>query len=863
MTGSKKTIWDLTLEIVGSDKGASAALKQVRMQIQNVQAAGKQLGTDFKAFTQKATKLALGVVGGVTAAGAATIGLANSFADVGNRVAKTSAAIGIGIEAYQGLSYAMSQSGLSAGEFDGALQKFNQTVKLGAAGNDAAKKQLEAIGLSAKKLAGMKPEEAMMRLSDYMQSLPDDAARTRATIILFGKSAGPQMMAAMKQGSAGLQEMMKEAKSLGIVLTEEQAHQSELYKSAQTRLMESFTGMKNQFIGGAIGPLTEAFNHLKNALIEQMPAIQELGKNFGQWLGETVKRLPEIIAKIKDFGTWIKDTAIKVSNFVGGWKNVGKILAGLAIAPTLLSGMKVAWSFGDLIKKTMKSIPDILENLGLVGIKTFGGLVSAALPIIGIIAGIAAAIFLVVKVVKNWERITAWISEHKDALALVGIAVGTLTAAIVAYTAAQAIVNAGGIVAVARMGTQAIAQGALTAVTAAHTIASWAATTATAAFGAAVAFLTSLITLVILAIGALIAASYLIVKNWKKISEFFSGLWENIKNIFSGIGSWFSDKFNAAKDAVVKAFTGVIDWVKTNWQSIVAFLINPFAGVFKFLYDNFEGFRNVINNVLNFVKNIFSGVMAKLPEPVTNAINGIKNFFQSGFDIIKSIISVFSEFFKNVFNDPVNAVKNLIGGLGDIFSGVFNSIKEKVQAFVSFFADKFGVVKDIIGGVGKFFGGIGSAVSGLFGGGKENMNAQIPGHASGGIFTHRHIAEIAEKGAEAVVPLNRSAQGFDIWKQAGILGGYLQKIVSKNDDGGAGPQDTPPVMAAAANKMTGGDNVIHIEFKMENNFNGGTPDRDAINEIAAAGQKAADDFEARVKEAMANILRDQRRVSFA
>jgi hypothetical protein len=156
--------------------------------------------------------------------------------------------------------------------------------------------------------------------------------------------------------------------------------------------------MKNQFIGSAIGPLTEAFDHLKDAIVEQMPAIREVGKAFGQWLGDTVKRLPEIIAKIKEFGSWVKNTVTGIKNFVGGWKNLAKILAGLAIAPTFISGLKVVWSLGKFIKIAIGAIGPILG--GLSG--GFGAMAAAALPIIGIIAGIAAAAFLIVK---NWDKV--------------------------------------------------------------------------------------------------------------------------------------------------------------------------------------------------------------------------------------------------------------------------------------------------------------------------------------------------------------------------------------------------------------------------------------------------------------------------
>jgi len=74
---------------------------------------------------------------------------------------------------------------------------------------------------------------------------------------------------------------------------------------------------------------------------------------------------------------------------------------------------------------------------------------------------------------------------------------------------------------------------------------------------------------------------------------------------------------------------------------------------------------------------------------------------------------------------------------------------------------------------------------------------------------------------------------------------------------------TPPVMQAAAQKISGGENVINVNFSQNNTFNGGTPDKETVNQLSIAGKEAADDFELRVKQALDNITRNQRRVSFA
>lgn len=52
---------------------------------------------------------------------------------------------------------------------------------------------------------------------------------------------------------------------------------------------------------------------------------------------------------------------------------------------------------------------------------------------------------------------------------------------------------------------------------------------------------------------------------------------------------------------------------------------------------------------------------------------------------------------------------------------------------------------------------------------------EIEGHAKGGIFSTPHIAQFAEEGPEAVIPLNNSKQAREIWIQSGQLLGIFRE----------------------------------------------------------------------------------------
>ena len=142
------------------------------------------------------------------------------------------------------------------------------------------------------------------------------------------------------------------------------------------------------------------------------------------------------------------------------------------------------------------------------------------------------------------KELPVWIEKNEWWLTLVGIAMGTLVTALIAYN-----VHA--------------AWGA---------ISTWALTTATAAWGAALAFVTSPITLTILAIGALIAIGVLLWKNWDKIAEFgkkaFGGLGDFVSGITKGIGDGLKNMANGVIDALNFLIKGanklkfdIPDWV--------------------------------------------------------------------------------------------------------------------------------------------------------------------------------------------------------------------------------------------------------------------------------------------------------------
>lgn len=143
------------------------------------------------------------------------------------------------------------------------------------------------------------------------------------------------------------------------------------------------------------------------------------------------------------------------------------------------------------------------------------------------------------------QALTTWIQENETAVALIGVALGTVTTLIIAYQLAQ--------------------HGATLAAGIWSTVATIS-TAVTTAFGAAVAFLTSPIGLAILAIGAIIAIGVLLWKNWDTIKEKAGELWENIKEKFKAIGEAIMKPIEKAKDFVQDMIDKIKGFFKFEWS---------------------------------------------------------------------------------------------------------------------------------------------------------------------------------------------------------------------------------------------------------------------------------------------------------
>lgn len=120
--------------------------------------------------------------------------------------------------------------------------------------------------------------------------------------------------------------------------------------------------------------------------------------------------------------------------------------------------------------------------------------------------------------------------------------------------------------------------------------------------------------------------------------------------------------------------------------------------------------------------------------------------------------------------------------IGDLWDNVTGFVTETIPSWGKAIGDKVSGWWDSISG---WFGDLWDGISGAFSSGKEAGSAAAGKHAEGGIMHAPHMAQVAEDGPEAIIPLGASSRsrGMAVWEEAGdILGVNSPAPVGSNDN---------------------------------------------------------------------------------
>ena len=247
-------------------------------------------------------------------------------------------------------------------------------------------------------------------------------------------------------------------------------------------------------------------------------------------------------------------------------------------------------------------------------------------------------------IINVFSSFVNWLSSGSASSTAFIVAVGALTAGLIAYQVA----------------------------TSAAAIASTVAAAATGAFGAALAIVTSPIFLIVAAITALIAIIVLLVKHWDAVKEKTIGALDTMLGGIKDFVAFWQGVFFAAIEKLKEVFTKVFDGIKAVVDKVFSFIK---SGIDK-VASAFEKIVSVIKKVADKFGEFKQNVIDK----VTGVVSGVKEKINS----IKSFLANFS---------LASAGRAMFQSLWNGIKGVWNSIKSWVSEKVNWLKSKltFGV----------------------------------------------------------------------------------------------------------------------------------------------------------------------------
>jgi len=224
-----------------------------------------------------------------------------------DKLAKTSAKIGIASKEFAGLAHASRIAGVEVNTLDKGLLRMTQGIAEAAEGTGEAADAFRRLGINAQELSMMSVEKQFGTIADAVNKVGNNTQALNAIMDIFGTRAA-SLRNVLKEGSTGLRHLSDEAKILGIAIGEEQLKKVEDMNDAITRLQEAWGGAKNELtinIAPAAAEMLQGFLIMytdykrektnkpsrPNAILEPVRSIWKLYKTASDFTDRQVARI--------------------------------------------------------------------------------------------------------------------------------------------------------------------------------------------------------------------------------------------------------------------------------------------------------------------------------------------------------------------------------------------------------------------------------------------------------------------------------------------------------------------------------------------------------------------------------------------
>ena len=165
--------------------------------------------------------------------------------DFADAMSDMAARTGQSVESLTAMGYAAQFSGSSIDTYSAGIEKLSNNMVSAVQGNAAAVQMFGQLGVSVTDATGkIRDSNAVfLDLADKIAGIQSPAEKTAVVMDLFGKSAGPELLQLLNQGSGGITALTAEAQRMGAVISTETALQAGQFNDALDRAKIASNGL--------------------------------------------------------------------------------------------------------------------------------------------------------------------------------------------------------------------------------------------------------------------------------------------------------------------------------------------------------------------------------------------------------------------------------------------------------------------------------------------------------------------------------------------------------------------------------------------------------------------------------------------
>lgn len=259
-------------------------------------------------------------------AGAAVTKMVTTALQDADRFRDLSIAIGVSTEALSQLEFAAKQSGTDFDQLAKGMAKLEKATVDASKGLATQEQAFTALGLSAKSLIDLSPDEKLLAIADAAQEMGASTERTAALADIFGQRIAVGMIPFLDQGAEGIKELMMRADELGLTIGRDTADAADKFNDTIHELTQVVTGIARQITVAAL------------------PALQELAERFQRWAVESGD-IPRLTQTIIDAMLALGKALAFVIEHLKGFSVAAATFATLrTLAPLLAAIGPIGWA---------------------------------------------------------------------------------------------------------------------------------------------------------------------------------------------------------------------------------------------------------------------------------------------------------------------------------------------------------------------------------------------------------------------------------------------------------------------------------------------------------------------------------------